>query len=70
MNTPLKLEAPWAEVKEMLKEVNTDLTDDDLVYQPGQEQVLLERLAKKMKRSPDEVKTWIESVSHNKGMAS
>jgi hypothetical protein len=65
----LKLEAPWPEVKEMLKEVNTDLTDEDLNGDPN-DQALLERLGRKMGRSPEEVRTWIESVSHNKGKAS
>jgi len=70
MPTQLKLEAPWEEVKEKLKEVNTDLTDEDLVYQPGQEQDMLNRLAKKLHRSTEAVKVWIESVSFNKGKAS
>lgn len=70
MNTQLKLEAPWVEVKEMLKEINIDLTDEDLAYQPGQAQPLLEKLAKKMNRTPDEIRGWIESVSYNKGKAS
>ena len=43
----LKLEAPWEEVKEKLKEVNGDLTDEELEYVPGQETVLLEGLGKK-----------------------
>lgn len=70
MNSLLKLEAPWEQVKELLKEVNTSLTDEDLAYEEGNEQALLQHLAKKMGRSPDEVRVWIESVSHNKGMAS
>jgi hypothetical protein len=65
----LKIEAPWHEVKEMLKEVNMDLTDEDLSYQPGKEKELLERLSNKMNKSIPEVKGWIESVSHNKGLA-
>ena len=70
MDTQLKLEAPWEEVKEKLKEINYDLTDEDLVYQSGKAEPLLERLARKMKRTPDEIKGWIESVSYNKGKAS
>jgi len=65
----LNIEAPWDEVKEMLKEVNMDLTDEDLSYQPGREKELLERLSNKMNKSIPEVKGWIESVSHNKGLA-
>ena len=70
MDTQLKLEAPWEEVKEKLKEVNNSLTDEDLVYEPGQENELLERLAKKMNKDVASVKGWIESVSFTKGIAS
>lgn len=66
----LKLQKPWERVKETLKEINADLTDADLAYQPGQEEQLLERLEKKMKRSKADIKAWIESVSANKGKAS
>ena len=65
----LKLEAPWNEVKDQLQEINLDLTDDDLRYEKGKEKELLERLSRKMNKSTMEVKTWIESVSHNKGLA-
>ena len=70
MDTQLKLEAPWEEVKEKLKEVNNSLTDEDLAYEPGQENELLERLAKKMNKDVPSVKAWIESVSFTKGIAS
>jgi len=70
MADTLKLEAPWEQVKEKLKEVNIELSDEDLDYTPGQEAALLERLAKKMNRSTEEIKGWIESVSANKGKAS
>ena len=65
----LKIEAPWEEVKDMLKEINTDLTDEDLYYEKGKETELLERLSRKTDMSVPEVKGWIESVSHNKGLA-
>jgi len=65
----LKLEAPWEEVKEMLKEINTDLTDQDLEYEPNGDRELLERLARKMNKDVSYVKDWIESVSSNKGLA-
>lgn len=70
METSLKLEAPWEEVKEKLKEVNGSLTDEDLLFEPGQENLLLERLAKKMNRSVSDIKGWIESVSFNNNIAS
>ena len=70
MNTQLKLDQPWEQVKEKIKEVKVELTDEDLDYQPGNEQALLDRLAKKMNRTPEEIKDWIESVSFNSGKAS
>lgn len=69
-NYILKLEGPWEEVKEKLKEANTELTDEDLVYLPGKEKELLERLADKMKKDVVAIKAWIESVSFNSGLAS
>jgi hypothetical protein len=68
-NTQLKLEAPWEEVKEYIKEVNLAITDEDLEYAPGQEDELLERLSGKLGKSKQDVKAWIESVSYNKGIA-
>lgn len=61
----LNLETPWEEVKEKIKERNVELTDEDLEYQPGNEAALLQRLSAKMHRSEEEVKHYIESISHN-----
>ena len=65
----LKLEAPWDEVKEMLQEINPDLTDEDLQYEVGGEKELLQRIAGKIDKDIFAVKAWIESVSHNRGLA-
>jgi hypothetical protein len=65
----LKLEAPWEEVKEMLQEINMDLTDEDLTYERGKEKELLERVSRKLGKSIPDTKGWIESVSHNRGLA-
>jgi len=70
MGMKLKLEAPWEEVKEKMKENNINLTDEDLVYEPGKEEELLTRLAAKMNRTPQQVKDLVESISYNKGLAS
>ncbi len=70
METQLKLNKPWERVKETLKEINIELTDDDLAYIPGEEDKLLERLEKKMGKSKAEIKALIESISANKGKAS
>lgn len=65
----LKIEAPWEEVKKMLQEINMELTDEDLHYEQGKEKELLERVSRKLNKSIPEVKGWIESVSHNQGLA-
>jgi uncharacterized protein YjbJ (UPF0337 family) len=70
MDTQLKLEAPWEEVKEKLKEVQGELTDEDLVYEPGKEQELLERVSAILGKDIPSTKAWIESVSFTKNIAS
>ena len=69
-NNSLQLKAPWSEVKEKIKEVNVELTDEDLVYKPGKDEELLQHLGKKLDISPEDVKAWIESISANRGKAS
>jgi hypothetical protein len=70
MNGTLRLQAPWEEVKEKLKEINTQLTDADLVYEPGKEDQLLKRLATRLKKDDSAIKALIESISSNRGQAS
>ena len=69
-NYDLKLQAPWEEVKEKLKEVHLELTDADLLYEPGNERELLERVSHKLKKDIFATKAWIESVSSNNNIAS
>ena len=69
-NYHFNLTTSWDEVKEKIKEGNAELTDADLVYEPGQEKELLERLSKKMHKDVEAVKAWIESVSFTRGIAS
>lgn len=65
----IKLEAPWEEVKERMKESNIDLTDADLEYEPGKEDELLSRLEKIMHKSRPQIIAYIESISSNKNLA-
>ena len=65
----LKLIASWDEVKEKLKETNINLTDEDLVYEAGKEDELLERLQKKINKPKEEIRQFIESVAMNRGKA-
>jgi len=48
-------EADWKILKEKVKRKYNHLTDDDLYYQPGQEQALIEKLAVRIKRKPEYV---------------
>jgi len=66
----LRLQASWPEVRERLKENNIELTDEDLDYQPGKENELLERLQEKMKRTKAEIRILLESLSYNNSRAS
>ncbi|NII24437.1 general stress protein CsbD [Pseudoflavitalea sp. X16] len=68
--TKLTLHSSWEEVKEKIKERNIGITDEDLDFEPGEEDALLERLAVKMERSKEEVKRFIESISYNQDIAS
>jgi len=70
MADEFKLQAPWSQVKDLLKENNIELTDEDLNYEPGKENELLERLQQKMKKSKENIKMLIESISYNKSRAS
>lgn len=70
METTIKINIPWEEVKEKLMEANTELTDSDLEYDGVNAALLLEKLANKMNKSIEDVKAWIESVAFTKGIAS
>lgn len=65
----LNLHAPWEDVKELLKEAEVELTDQDLDYTPGNEDELLSRLQIKLGKSKEDIRSWIESVSSNRGLA-
>ncbi len=59
----IKLNSSWDDVKEKIKETNPEITDSDLELDHGNEEELFENLSKKLHKSEDEVKAWIESVS-------
>ena len=57
-----KLNGNWNELKGKAKQQYADLTDDDLLYAEGKEDELLGRLQKKIGKSKDEVKDWIDKL--------
>lgn len=58
----LKLKGNWNEVKGKVKQKYADLTDDDLLYEEGKDDELLGRIQKKIGKTKEEVKEWIESL--------
>ncbi len=65
----ITLNSSWDEVKEKIKETNPEITDSDLILDHGNEEEVFEKLSKKLHKSVDEVKAWIESVSATKTIA-
>ncbi len=68
-NIRLNLQSSWQAVKEKLKENDIRLTDEDLEYKPGSENELVDRLAKKLGRSREQIVAYIENISSNNGLA-
>ena len=66
----LDLRVDWEEAKEKLKEVNNELTDEDLDFPPGEVETMLDRVGKRIGKNRDETRAWIESVAYNNGIAS
>jgi uncharacterized protein YjbJ (UPF0337 family) len=57
-----KLKGNWNELKGKAKQKYANLTDDDLAYEEGKEDELLGRLQKKLGKTKQEVKDWIDSL--------
>ena len=49
----------WQAKKEHLRKRFPELTEDDLRYQIGKEEELLERLQKKLDKDEDEIRKWL-----------
>ena len=58
----LNLKGNWNEIKGKAKTEYADLTDDDLLYEEGKDDELLGRLQKKIGKTKEDVKAWIESL--------
>lgn len=55
------LKGNWNLVKGKLKEAYGQLTDDDLIYEEGQEDELYGRIQQRIGKGKDEVKRMIDS---------
>jgi len=51
----LQIKGAWNEIKGRLKQQYADLTDDDLLYEEGQEDRLIGKLQKKLGKTREEV---------------
>ena len=58
----LKLKGAWNQIKGKVKQSYADLTDDDLLYEEGQEDELIGRLQSKIGKSRDEVVKWLNDL--------
>ena len=58
----LNLNGDWNELKGKAKQQYADLTDDDLLYEDGKDDELLGRLQKKIGKTKEEIKNWIERL--------
>jgi uncharacterized protein YjbJ (UPF0337 family) len=58
----LEIKGKWNEIKGKLKQQYADLTDDDLLYEEGQEDKLIGRLQQKTGKTRDEVIKMLRSV--------
>ncbi|MFT4536392.1 MAG: hypothetical protein ACI9P5_003768 [Saprospiraceae bacterium] len=61
-STSDKIKGNWNIIKGSLKQEYADLTDDDLEYQEGQEDELIGRIQKKIGKTKDDVKAFIDSL--------
>jgi uncharacterized protein YjbJ (UPF0337 family) len=58
----LQIKGTWNEVKGTLKQKYADLTDDDLLYEEGQEDKLIGKLQQKLGKSREEVISLLKSA--------
>lgn len=56
----LRLKGKWNELKGLAKQKWADLTDDDLMYEEGEEDALYGRIQEKTGKTKDEVKGWLK----------
>jgi uncharacterized protein YjbJ (UPF0337 family) len=58
----LKLKGNWNELKGKIKQQYADLTDDDLMYEEGQDDELLGRIQKKTGKTKEDLAKWIDEL--------
>lgn len=54
----LRFKGKWNELRGRAKQEWADLTDDDLLYEEGQEEELYGRIQQKTGKARDEIRDW------------
>lgn len=57
-----KLKGNWKVIKGSLMQEYADLTDNDLQFQEGQEEEMIGRIQKKIGKSKEEIKDFIDKL--------
>ena len=55
-----EIKGSWEELKGKLKQEYADLTDDDLMYEEGQEQEMWGKLQQKLGKTEKEIKSLLD----------
>lgn len=55
-----EIKGSWEELKGKLKKSYADLTDDDLMYEEGQEQEMWGKLQQKLGKTEKEIKSFLD----------
>ncbi len=58
----LQIKGGWNELKGKIKKAYGDLTDDDLIYEEGQDDILLGKLQQKTGKSRDDLVKWLNNL--------
>ncbi|MBS1596485.1 MAG: CsbD family protein [Bacteroidetes bacterium] len=58
----LEIKGKWNEVKGKIKQAYADLTEDDLKYEEGQDDMLIGKLQQKTGKKREELVKWINSL--------
>ncbi|MBS1683424.1 MAG: CsbD family protein [Bacteroidetes bacterium] len=58
----LEIKGKWNEVKGKIKQAYADLSEDDLKYEEGQDEMLIGKLQQKTGKKREELIKWINSL--------
>lgn len=58
----LEIKGKWNEIKGKVKQAYADLTEDDLKYEEGQDEMLIGKLQQKTGKQREELIKWINSL--------